>query len=245
MRNIFQQYHIVLQLFIVVIRNICKWFPFHHHHYCRIDIDLIITYHVNVSILFFFDRFDVKQSCFFTAAIRSRIVQFILDRKRFSNDALNDYAFGIDRLIAEEAYMAAYPLHDGELHTRGSMRQLLYKEWSAVSRWYRYQPLDYIKEYFGVKIGLYFAWLGYYTYMLLLASVVGVACFIYSWMTINDNIPSRDICSNTNDIKMCPLCDYWCDYWDLKETCFHAKVTYLFDNPTTVFFAIFMSFWGE
>jgi hypothetical protein len=44
---------------------------------------------------------------------------------------------------------------------------------------------------------------------------------------------------------MCPICDYWCDYWNLRDTCFHARVTYLFDNPSTVFFAIFMSFWGK
>lgn len=42
---------------------------------------------------------------------------------------------------------------------------------------------------------------------------------------------------------MCPLCD-WCNFWDLKETCNYAKVTYLIDNPSTVFFAVFMSFWA-
>lgn len=57
-------------------------------------------------------RFDVQQKCFFSAAVRSRIVQFILDRKRFTLATEDDYAFGIDRLIAEEAYLAAYPLHD-------------------------------------------------------------------------------------------------------------------------------------
>lgn len=43
---------------------------------------------------------------------------------------------------------------------------------------------------------------------------------------------------------MCPLCDHWCDYWDLKETCIYSRITYLIDNPTTVFFAVFMSFWA-
>lgn len=57
-------------------------------------------------------RFDVHQKCFFTRAIRSRIVQFILDRKRFTLGIEDDYAFGIDRLISEEVYIAAYPLHD-------------------------------------------------------------------------------------------------------------------------------------
>lgn len=44
---------------------------------------------------------------------------------------------------------------------------------------------------------------------------------------------------------MCPLCDHWCGYYNLQETCMHARITYLFDNGTTVFFAIFMSFWGK
>ncbi|XP_065094795.1 anoctamin-1 [Ochlerotatus camptorhynchus] len=189
-------------------------------------------------------QFDLKQACFFTAAIRSRIVQFILDRKRFLNDSNNDYAFGIERLITDDVYIAAYPLHDGEINVHGSMRHLLYTKWAAVSKWYRYQPLDYVKEYFGVKIGLYFAWLGYYTYMLLLASIVGIMCFIYSWKTLKYNTPSKEICSKENIINMCPLCDHWCDYWELSETCLHARVTYLFDNPTTVLFAIFMSFWA-
>lgn len=35
-----------------------------------------------------------------------------------------------------------------------------------------------------------------------------------------------------------------CDYWDLKETCFQAQVTSLFDNPVTVVFAVIMSFWA-
>lgn len=50
--------------------------------------------------------------CFFTPAIHSRIVQFILDRKRFTNDSKNDFGFGIERLLNDKAYVAAYPLHD-------------------------------------------------------------------------------------------------------------------------------------
>ena len=55
---------------------------------------------------------------------------------------------------------------------------------------------------------------------------------------------SQDICS-ADDVKICPACDHFCDYWSLSETCLHSKIMYLFDNETTVFFAIFMSFWGE
>lgn len=120
----------------------------------------------------------------------------------------------------------------------GSMRNLLFRKWASMKRWFRYQPLDYIKEYFGVKIGLYFAWLGYYTYMLLLASIVGLISFIYSFRQIKENKVSQQICYGNDTIIMCPLCDKWCDYWNIKETCIQAKITSLFDNPMTVFFAV-------
>ncbi|XP_012270892.1 anoctamin-1 isoform X2 [Orussus abietinus] len=189
--------------------------------------------------------FDLEAPDFFTPATRSRIVQFIIDRTKFNeSNQENDISFGIDRLIAERVYEAAYPLHDGSLHTPGSMRYLLSTEWASINKCFHYQPLDYIKEYFGVKIGLYFAWLGFYTHMLLPASVVGLLCFIYSCATIYSNKPTEDICNAKESIKMCPLCDKFCGYWELKETCIYARIAYLFDNPSTVFFAIFMSLWA-
>ncbi|CAK1600273.1 unnamed protein product [Parnassius mnemosyne] len=188
--------------------------------------------------------FDTGSDCFWTPSIRSRIVQFILDRKRFSELPSDDFAFGIGRLISNNTYSAAYPLHDGNLKTPGSMRYLLYTEWASVTKCLKYQPLDYVKDYFGVKIGLYFAWLGFYTHMLIPASIVGLICVIYSAATVYSNKPSEDVCNYVSKIKMCPLCDYFCEYWDLRDTCLQSRITYLFDNNTTVFFAIFMSFWA-
>ncbi|KAI8430339.1 hypothetical protein MSG28_000644 [Choristoneura fumiferana] len=56
--------------------------------------------------------FDTSAECFWTPSIRSRIVQFILDRKKFSNAPHDEFAFGIARLISNGIYSAAYPLHD-------------------------------------------------------------------------------------------------------------------------------------
>ena len=69
--------------------------------------------------------------------------------------------------------------------------QLLYTEWARPIRWYKKQPLWLIKKYFGDKIGLYFAWLGFYTSMLIPASIVGLLCFFYGLLSMNsnDNIP--------------------------------------------------------
>ena len=39
------------------------------------------------------------------------------------------------------------------------------------------------RKYYGEKIGIYFAWLGFYTLMLALAAAVGLGCFIYGYHT--------------------------------------------------------------
>jgi len=43
------------------------------------------------------------------------------------------------------------------------------------------------RKYYGEKIGIYFAWLGFYTEMLFFAAVVGVICFVYGLLTYEEN----------------------------------------------------------
>jgi anoctamin-4 len=58
---------------------------------------------------------------------------------------------------------------------------------------------------------------------------------------------SKEICdvNGVGNRTLCPLCDKACSYQQLSDSCLFARLTYLFDNPSTVFFAIFMSFWGR
>ncbi|XP_047120031.1 anoctamin-1-like isoform X1 [Schistocerca piceifrons] len=188
--------------------------------------------------------FDVDAPNFFTPAVRILVVDFILQRQKFSEDSGDLFSFGINRLITEGVYKAAYPLHDGDFRDRSCMRGLLFHEWASVQKWIKFQPVDHVKDYFGVKFGLYFAWLGFYSHMLIPASIVGLICFFYGVCTMFSNRLSQDICNESLNITMCPLCDRTCEYWNLAETCTYARITYLFDNPFTVFFAIFMSFWA-
>uniref|UniRef100_A0A3Q3D896 Anoctamin n=1 Tax=Hippocampus comes TaxID=109280 RepID=A0A3Q3D896_HIPCM len=139
----------------------------------------------------------------------------------------------ITSLLGSGVYTAAYPLHD-----------LLYEEWANYSVFYKYQPIGLVRKYFGEKIGLYFAWLGLYTQMLIPASLVGVIVFLYGCATVDDNIPSMEICHQKNNITMCPLCDKVCSYWKLSSACGTARASHLFDNPATVFFSIFMALWA-
>ncbi|XP_076338167.1 anoctamin 1 isoform X2 [Tachypleus tridentatus] len=193
--------------------------------------------------------FDIpeKKEDFFNPGLRAQVVDFILKRKRFSKDPAQAFAFGINNLINEGVYEAAYPLHEGgydSAHEHSPRRQLL-KNWATIWSVWKYQPLDQIKEYFGVKIGLYFAWLGFYTYMLIPASIVGVLCFLYGCFTLLGDRPSDDVCKVYKDTLMCPHCDVETyNYWKLGEACVYAKMTHFLDNGSTVFFAVFMSLWG-
>ena len=45
------------------------------------------------------------------------------------------------------------------------------------------------RKYFGEKVGIYFAWLGFYTGMLIPASLFGLLVFIYGIITLSKNIP--------------------------------------------------------
>uniref|UniRef100_A0AAY4EDR3 Anoctamin n=1 Tax=Denticeps clupeoides TaxID=299321 RepID=A0AAY4EDR3_9TELE len=126
-----------------------------------------------------------------------------------------------------------------------SERYTLYKHWAKFFLFYKEQPLNLIRKYYGEKIGVYFAWLGFYTEMLFWAALVGLICFLYGVMTYNQNEWSQEICNDTigGQIVMCPLCDKKCGYWKLSSTCNSSWQSHLFDNVATVFFAIFMGIW--
>ncbi|XP_051885142.1 anoctamin-1a isoform X1 [Pristis pectinata] len=181
---------------------------------------------------------------FFSSTTRSTIVYEILKRTTCTKAK---YSMGITSLLASGVYVAAYPLHDG--HYRGESveendRKLLYEQWASYGIFYKYQPLDLVRKYFGEKIAFYFAWLGVYTQMLIPASTIGVIVFLYGCATVNENIPSMEMCDHRANITMCPLCDKTCSYWKLSSTCATARASHLFDNPATVFYSIFMALWA-
>ncbi|CAH1405158.1 unnamed protein product [Nezara viridula] len=199
------------------------------------------------------DRFlgSENQETFFSNTQRSRIVYEILSTAMFGKKKKGEV--GIDRLVDEGIFSSAFPLHDGPYEVKKNSksspmnpRQVLYEYWARWGCWYKYQPLDHIREYFGEKIAIYFAWLGFYTGWLLPAAIVGLLVFLYGVFTMRYNQLAVEVCENPRAFKMCPLCDenIGCNYWYLDDICGYAKLAYLFDHPGTVFYAVFVSFWA-
>lgn len=211
---------------------------------CNIRVDKNVFPTEKYRLTFEYSRdkdylFDSNAPDFFRTSTRIMIADYILEREKFGEE---DNCHGIKKLLADGVYKAAYPLHDGDLYKESSKRKLLMEHWASVKNCLKYQPIDVIKEYFGVKFALYFTWLGFYTNMLMPAAVVGLFCFLIGFFTLHNDTLVKDICNK--DITMCPRCDKYCDYWKLSESCTYAKVQHFIDNPATIFFAVFMSFWA-
>ncbi|XP_067850194.1 anoctamin-3 [Heptranchias perlo] len=189
-----------------------------------------------------------NKDTFFSNSTRSRIVHHMLQRTKYEDGKSK---IGLNKLLSNGTYDAAFPPHEGSyksrhpIKTHGALnhRHLLYERWARWGMWYKYQPLDLIRRYFGEKIGLYFAWLGWYTGMLIPAALIGLFVFLYGLFTAESSQVSKEICEDKGT-HMCPMCERNCSYWMLNDSCVYAKVTHLFDNGGTVFFAIFMAIWA-
>ncbi|XP_049525056.1 anoctamin-4-like [Dermacentor silvarum] len=160
----------------------------------------------------------------------------------------------IHNLLNLEVYLAAYPLHDGPfgkgrynkaLETY-SERRVLYAEWGRARCWYKEQPLFLIRRYFGEKVGLYFAWVGFYTTMLILPAFVGIFTSLYGLAYMLTNKPTEEACDpNTfGNFTLCPSCMKLCPYDMLKNKCTITRIVSIFDNSGTVGFSVFMSLWA-
>ncbi|XP_076854660.1 anoctamin-5b isoform X2 [Brachyhypopomus gauderio] len=196
------------------------------------------------------DFFIANLETFFPPSTRNRIVYYILTRCPYYKEGHKEKEkTGIKRLLNNGTYTSAYPLHDCCYWEMSedceSERHHLYRHWARFLCFYKQQPLNLIRKYYGEKIGIYFAWLGFYTEMLFFAALVGVICFVYGLLTIDDNITSQEICDPNigGKIIMCALCDDKCTYWKLSSSCRSSLQSHMFDNEGTVFFAMFMGIW--
>ncbi|XP_029445238.1 anoctamin-10 isoform X2 [Rhinatrema bivittatum] len=78
------------------------------------------------------------------------------------------------RLLTSGIMVQTFPLHDTEVLKK------LARTWYGKIK-LGYQPLDEIRGYFGETIGLYFAFLEYFTFALIPMAIIGIPYYLFDW----------------------------------------------------------------
>ena len=53
----------------------------------------------------------------------------------------------------------------------------LSKEWASFKKIFKFQPLNLIRDYYGEKFVLYFAWTGMLLVTMFIPAIIGIVCF--------------------------------------------------------------------
>ena len=155
---------------------------------------------------------------FFTSSKRILITYTILARLRLDKYR-NGRSVSLKTLINDGVFNEWYPCHDGPFsNEKGRLRHVLNNTWSPIGNAFKRQPLDSIRDYFGEKIGFYFAYLGYYTVSLIVAAVAGLLVFLYGVYNY------YRAASGSADVLV--------------------AISRIFDNEVTIIYTFFMSVWA-
>jgi len=131
-----------------------------------------VEFHPNLkNVLQRYDEDGAKsgEGSLFTPCDKTRLVFSLI-----SSD------FSLGWLQAEGLLQDHFCMHD-ILHNRR-----LLKSWATLSALFHPQPLQLVRNYFGEKVALYFAWIGFYCRAMIWPAVAGCFCFLAGWVSDQD-----------------------------------------------------------
>ena len=162
---------------------------------------------------------------------------------RNSSEKSSD-SIGINSLLQKRVFTTAFPLHSeiGKEQNSPTIRDILHQTWANFSSWYKYQPIETIRDYFGEQIAIYFAWLGFYTAWLVPAALFGCFIFLLGCKSAFHQPAVQQIC-NSENITMCAKCET-CKPEPLTDSCNSSRWAFMFDHTGSVVFSVFMSLWA-
>jgi len=127
-------------------------------------------------------------SSVFPPLTRSKLVLKLLEGLAQATDETSDTEVGatstsLDDLIDDKLFplLAYFPLHNV------AQRDMFDDKWLSWCYLPWNQPLQHVREYFGEKVAMYFAFLGHYAASLMVLALFGVAGFVFE--VLNDYDP--------------------------------------------------------
>ncbi|XP_060078280.1 anoctamin-4-like [Ylistrum balloti] len=171
--------------------------------------------------------------CFFCCNSNSEILEPMRGEKQMQkwdgkNVKKNEYGrrFGLPYLMMKDIYTDAFILHEESV--RSKQREALKKEFFSEeeeaeldsdprkalddtwTKYYKFQPLWKIRNYFGEKIALYFAWSGLLITSLWIPTLFGFAIFLYGLIT-------RRFITEVTDLMVCLWGTVFLESWKRKS----------------------------
>ncbi|XP_071051514.1 anoctamin-3-like isoform X2 [Onthophagus taurus] len=189
-----------------------------------------------------------EENVTFTSCEKITLVTCVMERTSYGS---SEYEEGLDNLLESKNFVDAYPLHDGpaEWTTSGPLndRQILARYWASWWMICKFQPLHIIYKYYGSEVAFHYAWLEYYTKLLLIPLLGGIIVIMigYYYLYLSPEMIERvrEICFSK--MKICPECTFkQCFYKNLEEYCDVAKWSFIIDNNFTIGLAVFLTIWG-
>ncbi|KAK2168459.1 hypothetical protein NP493_1230g00018 [Ridgeia piscesae] len=168
----------------------------------------------------------------------------------FFRPALRYYLFclitpGLPYLVMSRAFTDEFVLHDKTDADRIDLmepdgvplvtdpRQDLQNTWS---RFFKYQPLWKIRNYFGAKIALYFAWSGLLATSLWIPAIIGICVFIHGLHSVSE--VATDLAALSNNLT---AAEKVAQMVDASLGIFKKS----FDNDITPYYTLVICLWGR
>jgi len=129
-------------------------------------------------------------------------------------EATGKASIGLSYFLLKKIYNDAFFVHDSKEEDGSDIRSKIALVWGKTNK---FQPTWKLRDYFGEKIALYFAWLGDFSFSLIFPALFGLAVFFYG-------LKQRS---------------------DLDSPNFSASMGAVFDNDATPFFALAICLWGS
>ncbi|CAF3930436.1 unnamed protein product [Rotaria sp. Silwood2] len=127
----------------------------------------------------FYEGVEDEENFFSTQERQSIVFHLLYSIRIIENEIINGIKFKIDqsliqRGLEKKLIRQVIPLHNKEQLNR------LRETWVWPKNIFKSQPIENIRQYFGVKIALYFCWLSFYTKALCLPALYGIFIWYYS-----------------------------------------------------------------